>query len=90
MWQQLDRKIDEVFDAFYRVNDRLRGDYKAVRLTTQLSKRAIRPTIEDEFDAFARWIGRRPIFVRRFYNHAVEFDHIGTQGPDDYHINEGF
>ncbi|KAJ6493336.1 hypothetical protein C8R45DRAFT_989494 [Mycena sanguinolenta] len=70
MWQQLDRRIDEVFEvlyAFYRANDRLINDYNATRLITQLSKRAIRSTVDDEFEAFARWIGRQPIFVQYFW-----------------------
>jgi hypothetical protein len=52
------------------------GDCQEIRLLTQLSKRAIRPTVEDEFDAFARWVGRRPISVDRFYNHVVQFDNM--------------
>ncbi|KAF7350618.1 hypothetical protein MSAN_01621900 [Mycena sanguinolenta] len=70
MWQQLDRRIDEVFEvlyAFYRANDRMINGYKEKRLITQLSKRAIRSTIDDEFEAFARWIGRQPIFVKYFF-----------------------
>ncbi|KAJ7611561.1 hypothetical protein DFH06DRAFT_1244477 [Mycena polygramma] len=85
MWQQLDRKIDEVFEAlwaFYRINDRTFADAQMLRLMTQLSKRAIRPTVEDEFDAFARWVGRKPIFVDRFYNHAVELEEIEGQRSD--------
>ncbi|KAJ7473968.1 hypothetical protein FB451DRAFT_1466423, partial [Mycena latifolia] len=65
MWQQLDRRIDEVFEAlysFHRAHDRLQRDEREtqIRLITQLSKRAIRTTVEDEFAAFARWIGRKP------------------------------
>ncbi|KAJ6505774.1 hypothetical protein C8R47DRAFT_1315955 [Mycena vitilis] len=87
MWQQLNRKIDEVFEAlyaFYRVNDRTMGEWQEARLMTQLSKRAIRSTVDDEFDAFARWVGRRPIFVDRFYNHAAELEVIEGQidGPE--------
>ncbi|KAF7362639.1 hypothetical protein MVEN_00613000 [Mycena venus] len=82
MWQQLDRKIDEAFEvlyAFYRINDRPHSDWKPLRLVTQLSKRAIRSSVEDEFDAFARWIGRQPIFVDRFYASGVELEHIEGQ-----------
>jgi hypothetical protein len=50
-----------------------------VRLASQLSKRAIRATVEDEFDAFARWIGRQPLFVHRFYNQVVAMDTVGGQ-----------
>ncbi|KAJ7164504.1 hypothetical protein C8R46DRAFT_1099739 [Mycena filopes] len=86
MWQQLDRRIDEVFEAlyaFYRINDRTYGEYKETRLLTQLSKRAVRPVIEDEFDAFARWVGRRPVFLERFYNSWVRLDEIDGQFWDE-------
>ncbi|KAJ7744118.1 hypothetical protein B0H16DRAFT_1422572 [Mycena metata] len=86
MWQQLDRRIDEVFEAlyaFYRINDRTRGESQETRLLTQLSKRAIRPAVEDEFAAFARWVGRQPIFVDRFYNHAVSIEEIEGQISDE-------
>ncbi|KAJ7447582.1 hypothetical protein B0H11DRAFT_2082665 [Mycena galericulata] len=89
MWQQLDRRIDEVFEvlyAFYRVNDRTYGQWKEVRLVTQLSKRAIRSTVEDEFGAFARWIGRQPIFVDRFFNQNTEQEMI--EGQEDQYTAE--
>jgi hypothetical protein len=41
--------IDRVFEAlyaFYRINDRTKGESQDIRLFSQLSKRAIRPTIE--------------------------------------------
>ncbi|KAJ6605404.1 hypothetical protein DFH09DRAFT_1067677 [Mycena vulgaris] len=82
MWQQLDRKIDETFEvlyAFYRANDRTHGGWEDIRLLTHLSKRAIRPTIEDEFAAFARWVGRKPIFVDRFFNGAAALEGIKGQ-----------
>ncbi|KAF7350627.1 hypothetical protein MSAN_01622900 [Mycena sanguinolenta] len=86
MWQQLDRRIDEVFEvlyAFYRANDRPYNMANPIRLMTQLSNRAIRSTVEDEFDAFARWIGRQPIFVDRFFNRRVELEQIDGQ-EDQY------
>ncbi|KAJ7110779.1 hypothetical protein C8R43DRAFT_1243019 [Mycena crocata] len=83
MWQQLDRRIDEVFEtlyAFYRAKDRSISEYQDVRLLSNLSKRAIRPTVEDEFDAFARWVGRRPIFVDQFFNRSVYLEFMNMQG----------
>ncbi|KAJ6616509.1 hypothetical protein B0H10DRAFT_2391938 [Mycena sp. CBHHK59/15] len=58
MWQQVDRRIDEVFEvlyAFHRVNDHQECDLKEKRLITlaELSRRAIRPTVDDEFGAFS-------------------------------------
>ncbi|KAJ7633856.1 hypothetical protein DFH06DRAFT_1479447 [Mycena polygramma] len=72
MWQQLDRRIDEVFEALYAF-------YRKERLITELSAWAMQPTVEDEFEAFARWVGRQPIFVRRFYDHVGSFDHMKGQ-----------
>ncbi|KAJ7046216.1 hypothetical protein C8F04DRAFT_1387822 [Mycena alexandri] len=82
MWQQLDRRIDEVLEAlyvFYRYSDRTMSDWQQTRLLTQLSKRAIRPAIEDEFDAFARWVGRRQIF---------SIDDMDAENSDEEHEEE--
>jgi hypothetical protein len=68
-----------VLYSFYRAYDRIQSESKDVRLASQLSKRAIRATVEDEFDAFARWIGRQPLFVHRFYNQVVAMDTVGGQ-----------
>ncbi|KAJ7623066.1 hypothetical protein DFH06DRAFT_759446 [Mycena polygramma] len=90
MWQQVDRRIDEVFEAlyaFYRVHDQINGEHWKERLITELSRRAIQPTVEDEFEAFARWVGRQPIFVRRFYNHVGSFDHMKGQ-REQYKVAE--
>lgn len=46
----------------------------------QLSKRSISPIIEDEFDAFAKWIGRKPVFIDKFFNEKVNFDTIDDYG----------
>ncbi|KAJ7669352.1 hypothetical protein DFH06DRAFT_1321374 [Mycena polygramma] len=57
MWQQLDRRVDEVFEmlhAFRRVNEQLRdsGAMQVSRLRAELARREV----YDEFDAFARWV----------------------------------
>ncbi|KAF8214866.1 hypothetical protein K438DRAFT_1749937 [Mycena galopus ATCC 62051] len=73
MWQQLDRRIDEVSEvlyAFYRVNDRIYGV----------------EGLEDEFDAFARWIGRQPIFVDRFFNGSVQIENM--EGQDEQYTTK--
>ncbi|KAJ7150936.1 hypothetical protein C8R43DRAFT_924514 [Mycena crocata] len=61
MWQQLDRRIDEVFEvlhAFRKVNSHLHSDQilQEPRLRTELARRAT----YDEFDAFAQWVGSGP------------------------------
>ncbi|KAJ7178464.1 hypothetical protein C8R43DRAFT_871692 [Mycena crocata] len=60
MWQQQDRRIDELFEvllAFHRVNVPIAEDWQAQRLITELSKRRVQTSVDDEFGAFARWIG---------------------------------
>ncbi|KAJ7484388.1 hypothetical protein FB451DRAFT_1128513 [Mycena latifolia] len=67
MWQKLDRRIDEIFEVLYsfrRVNVDLNDDLQAQRLTRELSRRDAKRD-GNEFDAFARWVGRRPLEVRR-------------------------
>ncbi|KAJ7079657.1 hypothetical protein C8R43DRAFT_1118947 [Mycena crocata] len=61
MWQQQDRGIDELFEvllAFHRVNVPIAEDWQAQRLITELSKRKVQRSVEDEFRSFARWVGR--------------------------------
>jgi hypothetical protein len=57
------------------------------RLITELLRRAIRRTVEDEFAAFARWIGRQPIYVRGFWNHVGSFSDMEGQS-DQYEVSE--
>ncbi|KAJ7138503.1 hypothetical protein C8R43DRAFT_1019340 [Mycena crocata] len=61
MWQQLDRRIDEVFEMLYvfrRVNESLRESdlLQAERFRGELSRREI----YGEFDAFSTWVAQRP------------------------------
>ncbi|KAJ6571755.1 hypothetical protein B0H19DRAFT_667327 [Mycena capillaripes] len=71
MWQQLDRRIDEVVEAlyaFYHALDNRSETQREVnlRIITNLSRRAIRAQVDDEFAAFARWVGRQPIYTHQF------------------------
>ncbi|KAJ7512442.1 hypothetical protein B0H11DRAFT_1951216 [Mycena galericulata] len=57
MWQQFDRKVDEVFEALYafrKVNEHLRSNeaFQAPRLRRELARRAV----YDELDSFALWV----------------------------------
>jgi len=57
MWQQFDRRVDEVFEmlyAFRRVNEQLRDTdtFQELRFREELARREV----YDEFDAFARWV----------------------------------
>ncbi|KAJ7159730.1 hypothetical protein C8R46DRAFT_1194962 [Mycena filopes] len=69
--------VSEALYAFYRVNDRLDAEHQNSRLILEISRRA--PVVEDEFEAFARWIGRQPIFVRQFFNHVSQFGRMRGQ-----------
>ncbi|KAJ7669357.1 hypothetical protein DFH06DRAFT_981623, partial [Mycena polygramma] len=64
MWQQLDRRIDEVFEAlhaFRRANTEVDEEHQASRLLVELSKRELRGEESDEFLAFVQWVGKEPI-----------------------------
>ncbi|KAJ7905243.1 hypothetical protein B0H14DRAFT_2489962 [Mycena olivaceomarginata] len=64
-WQMLDRRLDEIREvlwAYHRTNERMivEEDGRHRYLLTNISKRAIRTTVEDEHEAFARWVARTP------------------------------
>ncbi|KAJ7186758.1 hypothetical protein C8R46DRAFT_1184623 [Mycena filopes] len=68
MWQQVDRRIDEVFEtlyAFRRVNEQLRGgdSRQAPRFREELARREV----YNEFDAFADWVRGGPRL--RYYHY---------------------
>ncbi|KAF8311764.1 hypothetical protein DL93DRAFT_2082968 [Clavulina sp. PMI_390] len=62
-WQQIDRRIDEVFEilwSFYRAYGEvqvLSADLSR-KFFTEVGRRAIRPTPMDEYTAFGRWVMR--------------------------------
>ncbi|KAF8320356.1 hypothetical protein DL93DRAFT_2224719 [Clavulina sp. PMI_390] len=60
-WQQIDRRIDEVFEilwAFYRSfgEASLSGKDLRHKFFTEVGRRTIRPTPTDEYAAFGRWV----------------------------------
>ncbi|KAF8320355.1 hypothetical protein DL93DRAFT_2224717 [Clavulina sp. PMI_390] len=62
-WQQIDRRIDEVFEvlwAFYRTFGQvcLSPDDLEHKFSTEIGRRTIRPTPSDEYAAFGRWVLR--------------------------------
>ncbi|KAJ6547310.1 hypothetical protein B0H19DRAFT_260972 [Mycena capillaripes] len=64
-WQMLDRGIDEIREvlwAYHRANERMivEDESRHNFLLTNISKRSIRMTIEDEQEAFVRWVARQP------------------------------
>ncbi|KAJ7658366.1 hypothetical protein DFH06DRAFT_990270, partial [Mycena polygramma] len=61
MWQQQDRRIDELFEvlhAFCRANVPINPEAQAQRFAEEVSKRALKS--DNERDAFFRWI-KRPV-----------------------------
>ncbi|KAJ6601494.1 hypothetical protein B0H10DRAFT_2230605 [Mycena sp. CBHHK59/15] len=61
MWQQVDRRIDEVFEllrAFRKANDPLSEEWQAQRLKAGLLRHESQTEVE-EHEAFARWVGKR-------------------------------
>jgi hypothetical protein len=63
----------EVLWSFHAANAVLDATYddRIAMLVTQLSKRAIRKTPEDEFASFARWVGRVPIRIGYGYRRVL-------------------
>ena len=52
------------------------------RFYSEVSRRAIRPTPNDEFIAFARWVGRAaPNKNKGFQSDLVEFEPDGPEPP---------
>ncbi|KAJ7276704.1 hypothetical protein C8J57DRAFT_1061528 [Mycena rebaudengoi] len=86
MWQQLDRRIDELFEvlyAFRRVNEHLRvhPSSQAARLLRVLSKR--RTGGNDELAAFAKWMLGAYLHLDDFARWIIVFIGISTvQAPD--------
>ncbi|KAJ7639668.1 hypothetical protein DFH06DRAFT_1001799 [Mycena polygramma] len=61
MWQQQDRRLDELFDvlqAFCRANIPINPESQAQRFAEEMSKRILQR--DNEWDAFFRWI-KRPV-----------------------------
>ncbi|KAJ6546431.1 hypothetical protein DFH09DRAFT_1171031 [Mycena vulgaris] len=78
-WQMLDRRIDEIREvlwAFHRANERMIVEEESRRnfLMTNISKRAIRTTVEDEQEAFVRWVTRKPYHEETKLNAMWSFE----------------
>lgn len=63
-WQQVDRRIDEVYEClwsfhFGNATFQTEPNERFKLFVTHLSRRAIREKPEDEYESFARWIGRQ-------------------------------
>ncbi|PBK64475.1 hypothetical protein ARMSODRAFT_1087899 [Armillaria solidipes] len=62
-WQMIDRRIDEIREmlwAFHRGNDQAQYEERIYHVMEQISKRAIRTSVEEEMEAFVIWVGRKP------------------------------
>jgi len=77
-WQQIDRRIDEVYEilwALYHSHSKMAyaGKREVVRrFFSEVSRRAIRPTPNDEFMAFAGWVGRAA--PNKHKEHQIDFE----------------
>ncbi|KDQ08376.1 hypothetical protein BOTBODRAFT_179872 [Botryobasidium botryosum FD-172 SS1] len=68
MWQQIDRRIDEVFEicwSFRQAFENLgagpaAGEDCFKLFQRQISQRTVRNTPQDEYEAFANWVARKP------------------------------
>ncbi|KAF8287609.1 hypothetical protein DL93DRAFT_2174350 [Clavulina sp. PMI_390] len=71
-WQQIDRRIDEVFEilwSFYRcfADNHMCLEDVTRKFYTEVGRRAIRPTPTDEYEAFGRWVLRGAPRIRYSY-----------------------
>ncbi|KAJ7684913.1 hypothetical protein DFH06DRAFT_1277443 [Mycena polygramma] len=78
-WQMLDRRIDEIREvlwAYHRANERMVVEEESRHhfLMTNISKRAIRTTVEDEQEAFARWVAREPFHEETKLNAIYSYE----------------
>ncbi len=46
--------------AFHRGNDQAQYEERIYHVMEQISKRAIRTSVEEEMEAFVIWVGRKP------------------------------
>ncbi|KDQ15117.1 hypothetical protein BOTBODRAFT_32093 [Botryobasidium botryosum FD-172 SS1] len=88
MWQQIDRRIDEVFEicwSFHRAFERLGAEDDCFNLfRRQLSQRTVRATPHDEHEAFAYWIGRKPARSIGSYYYEEGFNRESSDEDDGY------
>ncbi|PWN44817.1 hypothetical protein IE81DRAFT_364522 [Ceraceosorus guamensis] len=71
-WQLQDRARDELVEllhAFRRAHSDMRQDLRTRerQVARQVSRRAVRPTREDELSAFKWWLNLRPAFAESHY-----------------------
>ncbi|KDQ15211.1 hypothetical protein BOTBODRAFT_174059 [Botryobasidium botryosum FD-172 SS1] len=91
-WQMFDRRIDEVREvlwAFHRANERLIAEMerRVEYLKTNISRRAIRTSVDEEMEAFVRWVGKQPWHLSTKLNAMYEinedFDGLSLGGSDE-------
>ncbi|KAK0474905.1 hypothetical protein IW261DRAFT_1497676 [Armillaria novae-zelandiae] len=88
-WQMIDRKIDEIREmlwAFHRGNDHAQYEERIYHVMEQISKRAIRTSVEEEMEAFVIWVGRKPYHLdSKIHAHfvVVDFDDMLSDDSED-------
>ncbi|KAK0458461.1 uncharacterized protein EV420DRAFT_1542382 [Desarmillaria tabescens] len=90
-WQMIDRRIDEIREmlwAFHRGNDQAQYEERIYHVMEQISKRAIRTSVEEEMEAFVIWVGRKPYHLDSKINaHFIVADlhrmKLSDSGEDD-------
>ncbi|KZV86223.1 hypothetical protein EXIGLDRAFT_622192, partial [Exidia glandulosa HHB12029] len=94
-WQMLDRTIDEVREALwafhraYERSNKVDPDHSINTLKTNLSRRAIRTSTEDEMDAFVRWVGRKPYHSETKLNAVWQMEEMGDGGDGGFSEDDG-
>ncbi|PBK72559.1 hypothetical protein ARMSODRAFT_1016511 [Armillaria solidipes] len=70
-WQMIDRRIDEIREilwALHRANEQTQYEDRIYHVMEQISKRAIRTSVEEEMEAFVIWVGRKPYHLNSRIN----------------------
>ncbi|KAK0185798.1 hypothetical protein F5146DRAFT_1163287 [Armillaria mellea] len=86
-WQVIDRRVDEIREmlwAFHRGNDQAQYEERIYHVMEQISKRAIRTSVEEEMEAFVIWVGRKPYHLDSKINaHFIAADLDSMTLSDD-------
>lgn len=71
-------RLREMLWAFHRANERLMYEDRIFHVMAQISKRAIRTSVEEEMEAFIIWVGRKPYHTLPKINaHYLVEDMVG-------------
>lgn len=77
------------FHRAYERSNKVDPDHSINTLKTNLSRRAIRTSTEDEMDAFVRWVGRKPYHSETKLNAVWQMEEMGDGGEGGFSEDDG-